>query len=94
MIITLKKIKLLTKNLLNSYFKSIKWNKLANLFVKKYNYKKVSQNWSHIKLRYSTNAVLIIPAHSELKLGTFNNILRTVSSHTWISQNNIFENIF
>ncbi len=71
-------------------FRVISWKKLIKVLCKKYWYENISQNWSHIKLRYDNWESLIIPNHKEIKSWTFNNILRFVSEDTWKSKKEIF----
>lgn len=78
----------------NMVFRSISWAELCKLLCKEYNYTYESQNGSHIKIKHSSNKQIIIPAHKELKVGTFNAILSQIADHENLTKIDIYNKIF
>lgn len=69
---------------------------LANM-LQKYGYTIIRQRGSHIRLRSQCKGPeqsLTIPAHSQLKLGTLNQILRAVSEYVGTSKEQIANELF
>ena len=57
-------------------------------FVFKLWYNKKSQVGSHVKYEYNWKQI-IIPKHREISRWTLNKIFRTISSHLWLSKNDL-----
>ncbi|QHV01156.1 type II toxin-antitoxin system HicA family toxin [Synechocystis sp. CACIAM 05] len=64
--------------------------------LKRFGYEVSHQTGSHIRLTTQHNGEhhLTIPAHSPLKIGTLNSILRNISEHFVISREEILKQIF
>ena len=69
---------------------ALSWKNLIKQICKEFWYKVISQNWSHIKLKYFNWNSLIIPNHKEIKKWTFNSILDFISEDTWKTKKEIF----
>ena len=66
---------------------------LVKILCQQWDYIQVHQTGSHIILDTETphHQRLAIPDHKNLRVGTLNNILRSVAKHKHISRKNILE---
>ena len=65
--------------------------RLSKILCKSWGYAKVHQTGSHIILDTEdpSKQRIAIPAHKALRIGTLNNILRTVADHKGVSREKI-----
>ena len=68
---------------------------LAKL-LSKYGYTVTRQSGSHIRLTTQVNGEhhITIPAHKELRVGTFNAVLADVANHLDLTRNKLIEVLF
>jgi predicted RNA binding protein YcfA (HicA-like mRNA interferase family) len=68
---------------------------LAKCLCRHWDYVQVHQTGSHIILDTTApaNQRIAVPAHKALRIGTLNNILRTVAEHKGVSKENILETL-
>jgi predicted RNA binding protein YcfA (HicA-like mRNA interferase family) len=68
---------------------------LADCLRRRWGYRKVQQQGSHIVLQTSDPSAhrIAVPAHRALRVGTLNSILRAVSRHKGISRQEIIDSI-
>jgi predicted RNA binding protein YcfA (HicA-like mRNA interferase family) len=68
---------------------------LANVLCRRWQYTEVHQVGSHIILETSdpSHQRFAVPAHSPLRLGTFNAILRAVAKHKQVSRDAVIETL-
>jgi len=64
-----------------SEYSFISWLYLSKILIKYFWFQKVSQKWSHLKLK-NWNKVTIIPLHKELAYWTFKSVLTL----WWVSE--------
>jgi len=70
-------------------------NSLADMLCRHWGYVRVHQSGSHIILQTETpgHQRIAIPAHSFLRIGTLNSILRVVAEHKNKSKEEILETL-
>lgn len=68
---------------------------LAECLVRRWGYRKVHQEGSHIVLETSdpSHQRIAVPAHKALRIGTLNSILRAVSRHKGVARQEIVDSI-
>jgi len=68
---------------------------VAKALCRKWDYQQVHQVGSHIILQTSTPSPhrIAIPAHSSLRVGTLNGILRSVAAHKGITREKILDSL-
>jgi len=68
---------------------------VAKTLCRKWDYQQIHQVGSHIILQTKTPSPhrIAIPAHSALRVGTLNGILRSVAAHKGITREMILENV-
>jgi len=68
---------------------------LADCLCRRWGYRKVHQEGSHIVLQTSDPSPLrvAVPAHTALRVGTLNSILRAVSRHKGITRQDIIDSL-
>ena len=71
--------------------RNLSGSQLSKALSKHWGYTKVHQTGSHIILDTDEPARqrIAIPAHKTLRIGTLNNILRTVATHKGVSREDI-----
>ena len=75
--------------------RNLKGEYLAEILCRKWSYKIVHQQGSHIILETESprHQRISIPNHSPLRVGTLNSILRSVSSHKGITKQDILNQL-
>jgi len=67
------------------------------IVLRKYGYTISRQTGSHIRLKSNFMGhehLITIPAHSPIKVGTLNNILKDIAAYLKITKENLIENLF
>jgi len=69
--------------------------KLAHLLCRDWDYRIIHQQGSHIVLQTETPSHhrLAVPAHSELRVGTLNAILRAVAQHKGVERQDLLKSL-
>lgn len=70
---------------------------LLKLLSKKYGYKLEREAGSHMRLTSlftGSEHKITIPDHSNIKIGTLNNILKDISSHLKITKDDLIKELF
>jgi predicted RNA binding protein YcfA (HicA-like mRNA interferase family) len=68
---------------------------LADCLCRRWNYRKVHQEGSHIVIETSdpSQQRIAIPAHSSLRIGTLNAILRAVCRHKGVTRQQVLDTL-
>lgn len=69
--------------------------RLIRALAKSWDYRKVSQEGSHVVLETDTpgHQRIVVPAHKSLRVGTLNAILRSVAAHKGVSKDDLLESL-
>ena len=68
---------------------------LVNLLTRKWDYRTVHQEGSHIVLETETpsHQRIAVPAHKNLRIGTLNAILRAVARHKGVERQDLLKSL-
>ena len=77
--------------------RDISGRELIKLLGKKYGYRLERETGSHIRLKSvykKSEHKITIPDHSEIKIGTLNNILKDISGYLGMSKEDLIKELF